>query len=95
MQRIANLNPWLRAIGALTAMAIVLLITSSSGPSHVVVRYAGCNHHGIDDGTQLRHLTADSIAPLITEPTAVWQAVGSEMGEILFPDTAEHRSEDG
>lgn len=75
--------------------AIVLLITSSSGPSHVVVRYAGCNHHGIDDGTQLRHLTADSIAPLITEPTAVWQAVGSEMGEILFPDTAEHRSEDG
>lgn len=75
--------------------AIVLLVTSSAGPSQVVVRYAGCNHHGIDDGAQVRHLTAEAMAPLLTEPTAVWQAVGSDMGDILLPGATDQRPEDG
>lgn len=65
---------------------IVLLITSTSGGSEVVLRYGGCDHHGFDDGSTIRTLTAPAVAPFIQAPNLVTEA-SYGMADILFPSS--------
>ncbi|WP_109474102.1 hypothetical protein [Ornithinimicrobium cavernae] len=65
--------------------AIVLRVTSAAGTSEVVARYSGCDHHGFDDGHEVRTLTREAMAPLIEGPNQPDQA-SSEVGDIVFPD---------
>ncbi|MEV4350206.1 hypothetical protein AB0J83_37595 [Actinoplanes sp. NPDC049596] len=52
--------------------AIVLRVRSTSpGPAEIVLRYAGCDHHGFDDGMAIRRLTATAMAPFTTGPNSV------------------------
>ena len=44
---------------------IVLRISRAHGDSQVYLRYAGCNHHGFDDGTTVHRLTVASAAPFL------------------------------
>lgn len=62
---------------------IVLKPTSDSGQSQVVVRYSGCDHHGFDDGHEIRTLTAEAIAPLVEGPNMP-ESLSGEVGDIIF-----------
>jgi hypothetical protein len=47
---------------------MVLRIGSAAGSSRVHVRFAGCDHHGFDDGVRVRSLTRQAVAPLLAGP---------------------------
>ena len=53
--------------------AIVLRIfpQTTRTPTELFVRYAGCTHHGFDDGTRLHQLTQTALDPFTTGPNAV------------------------
>ena len=52
----------------------------------MVVRYAGCDHHGFDDGGTVRTLTAKAMAPFLTGGNAAIGTYSSpELAEILNP----------
>jgi hypothetical protein len=40
----------------------------TGAPDNVVVRYDGCRHHGINDGTTVRGLTAPVLEPILVLP---------------------------
>lgn len=63
--------------------AIVLLVTTASGTSEVVARYAGCDHHGFDDGHVIRTLTAEALAPLVEGPNLPG-SLSSEVGDLVY-----------
>ncbi|WP_433087725.1 hypothetical protein ACQP1P_17485 [Dactylosporangium sp. CA-052675] len=66
--------------------AIVLLVRSAAGPTEILLRYAGCDHNGFDDGVSVRTLTAAAVAPLIAGPNAVFGFSGPrEKAQILRP----------
>jgi hypothetical protein len=66
--------------------AIVLLVRSAAGPTEVLLRYAGCDHNGFDDGVSGRTLTAAAVAPLVAGPNAVFTFSGPpEKAQILQP----------
>ena len=44
---------------------LLLLVRDGERTQEVFVRYHGCDGHGFDDGQTHRHLTADSLAPLL------------------------------
>ena len=54
---------------------IVLLVRSTAGASELVVRYAGCDHNGFDDGVSVRSLTPAATAPLLAGPNTVVDGV--------------------
>lgn len=69
--------------------SIVLLVRSAIGLTEIVVRYAGCDHNGFDDGVSVRTLTAKAVAPFITGPNTVVNFSGSpEKLSILQPHPA-------
>lgn len=68
--------------------AIVLQVTSAAGTTEIAVRYSGCDHHGFDDGHQVRTLTAEALAPFIAGPNLPDHA-SSEVADIVFPDTGQ------
>lgn len=47
---------------------IVLLVRSAAGQTEIMLRYAGCDHNGFDDGVTVRTLTPAAIAPFQTGP---------------------------
>lgn len=66
---------------------LVLRIQSQAGLSEVVVRYAGCDHNGFDDGVTVRALTAASMKPLIAGPNAVYSFSGPEQKQDILRPT--------
>ena len=42
---------------------IVLRVRSAAGLTEIVLRYAGCDHNGFDDGAAIRTLTPQNLAP--------------------------------
>lgn len=48
--------------------ALLLLVRDGTHTQEVVVRYSGCDGHGIDDGHTHRSLTAEALIPLLTGP---------------------------
>jgi hypothetical protein len=62
--------------------AIVLMITSSRGESDVVLRYSGCDHHGLDDGTTVRTLTRAAMTPFTAGPNAA-TSVSADLAAIV------------
>lgn len=62
--------------------AIVLRIQSDQGVSEVVLRYSGCDHHGFDDGSRVRTLTRQAVAPFVAGPNQVLEVEG-DMVNIL------------
>ena len=55
----------------------VLRVHGSEHDQDVIVRYAGCDHNGTDDGTTRRQLTADVVGPLLT---------GSDRAGVVLTD---------
>ncbi len=51
---------------------MVLRVSSSTGGSQIRVRYSACDHHGFDDGVNVRALTRDPMQALINGPNALW-----------------------
>lgn len=49
---------------------LLLRIHSGSGASEVVLRYDGCDHHGFDDGVNVRAATPAAVAPFTAGPNA-------------------------
>jgi len=47
---------------------LLLLVRDNVRGQEVVVRYSGCDHHGVDDGHTHRRLTADVLRPLLSGP---------------------------
>jgi hypothetical protein len=69
--------------------AIVLLVRSAAGPTEIVLRYAGCDHNGFDDGGSVRSLTARAVAPFITGSNTVLNASGGpDKWSMLQPPPA-------
>ena len=66
---------------------IVLFVRSAAGRSEIVLRYAGCDHNGFDDGRTVRRLTATSVAPFITRSNTMLYGFsgGPEKLAILIP----------
>jgi hypothetical protein len=54
---------------------IVLRVRSAAGASEMVVRYAGCDHDGFDDGVSVRSLTPAATALLLTGANTVVNGV--------------------
>lgn len=54
---------------------IVLLVRSAAGVTELVVRYAGCDHNGFDDGVSVRSLTPAATAPFLAGPNTVVDGV--------------------
>jgi hypothetical protein len=69
---------------------LVLGVRSSAGASEIVLRYAGCDHHGFDDGVAVRTLTTKAVAPFVAGPNTVNEFSGAAMLDILRP-SAEHK----
>lgn len=58
---------------------LVLVVRGDEGERDVVVRYSGCDGHGIDDGVTQRKLTADVLKPVLggpNQPTGLSGSVG-------------------
>ena len=49
-----------------------------AGPTEIVLRYAGCDHNGFDDGVAVRSLTAAAVAPFVAGPNRVLVVHGSD-----------------
>ena len=63
--------------GDLGERLYVLRVHGSRRDQDVIVRYAGCDHNGTDDGTTRRQLTADVVGPLLT---------GSDRAGVVLTD---------
>jgi hypothetical protein len=61
---------------------LVLAIHSAEGVERVVVTYTGCDHNGIDDGTTVRTLTRDAMAPLTQDALALSSFSGQLVGVL-------------
>jgi hypothetical protein len=68
------------------AGGIVLLVDSHSGTSEIVVRYGGCSHRGLDDGTTVRTLTRPAVGPFVSGPNQVGGFTGENLSGILRGD---------
>lgn len=64
--------------------AIVLRVDSDQGSHEIYLRYAGCDHHGFDDGVAVRRLGRAAVAPFVAGPNRV-QSWNANLGPILGP----------
>jgi hypothetical protein len=62
---------------------IVLQVSSRAGESRIVLRYGGCFHRGLDDGTTLRALTRAAVKPFMTGPNRVTVFNGETLASVL------------
>ena len=62
--------------------AVVLRVETAIGSHEVVVRYSGCDGHGIDDGTTTRTLTSDVLSAVLAGANMPTSLQG-DMGELL------------
>ena len=67
---------------------VVARVWSHAGESEFFVRYSGCDHHGFDDGTSVRTLTRDTLAPFIAGPNAVLESVSGQISDLVWPGTS-------
>lgn len=70
--------------------AIVVRLDHPDGtPEYLVVRYSGCNHNGIDDGTVVHPLTVENARPFFSGSNWISSFSGpkSKM-EIIHPESA-------
>jgi hypothetical protein len=65
---------------------VVLGITSDKGESEVYLRYSGCDHHGFDDGLNVRRLTAGAMVPFLCGPNTVVGSLSSGMARLIWRD---------
>lgn len=65
---------------------IVLTISSDGGESQIHLRYSGTDHHGFDDGVNVRRLTVEAVAPFLTGPNAVHGSLSSNVAAIVWAD---------
>lgn len=61
---------------------LILRIHSDTSTREVLVRYHGCDGHGIDDGTTQRRLTPELLRPLLTGPHQPSMLSG-DVGQLL------------
>lgn len=64
---------------------LVLSIAHEEGTLRVHVTYSGCDHNGIDDGTTMRRLTREAMAPLSSGPLVV-SSYSAVLRRILSPN---------
>ena len=57
-------------------------LDTGPGPREIFVRYAGCDHHGVDDGTTVRQLTPE-IAASVFDRTMLPDGVERRDGRHL------------
>jgi len=62
---------------------IVLQVSTGHGESKVVLRYGGCFHRGLDDGTAVRTLTRPAVLPFVAGPNRVTAFSGEALTDIL------------
>jgi len=64
---------------------IVLRVTAEAGESQIYLRFSGCDHHGYDDGADVRTLTRAVVTQLIKDSNTPlsW---GMEVGDVLGHD---------
>ena len=55
---------------------IVISIDSDTGRHEVYLRYSGCDHNGLDDGTTVRRLTAAAVRPFVAGENVVGSMSG-------------------
>jgi hypothetical protein len=66
---------------------IVARTRSSVGLTEIVVRYAGCDHRGIDDGVSVRSLTVAALTPLTRRSNDAFVSLGSSKNSVMVrPD---------
>jgi hypothetical protein len=64
--------------------AVVLRVESAAGPAQIYLRYSGCDHNGLDDGTTMRRLTKAAVLPFVQGANAVQSFGGAaEKGDML------------
>jgi hypothetical protein len=62
---------------------IVLQVTATQGASKILLRFGGCFHRGLYDGTTVRTLTRPAVAPFVTGPNEVKSFNGDALRPIL------------
>ncbi len=68
----------------LVAMEQFVLQVEANAPAEIGVRYGGCFHRGIDDGTTLRKLTRAAVQPFVGGANRITEWQG-DLGPILTP----------
>ncbi|GAA3626863.1 hypothetical protein GCM10022223_50170 [Kineosporia mesophila] len=69
----------------ITTMEHLVLQIDAERPGVVDLRYGGCFHRGLDDGTTVRTLTRAAVQPFVQGPNRVWGWSGDELSGILEP----------
>jgi hypothetical protein len=68
---------------------VVRLDRPDGAPEYLVVRYSGCNHNGIDDGTVVHPLTVDNARPFFSGSNWISSFSGpSSKMAIIHPESA-------
>lgn len=74
--------------------AIVVTLNTESGLRELFVRYSGCDHHGIDDGSLVRELTAEA-ASAVFDGALLPPSWSGVLDEVLGPLGAPRTPEPG
>lgn len=70
----------------LVAMSQIVLLVEGEKQGTIGLRWDGCRHRGLDDGTTVRKLTRQAVRPFVTGPNTVSAWTGGErMARILLP----------
>lgn len=59
-------------------------LDTEAGPREIFVRYASCDHHGVDDGTTVRQVTPE-IAASVFDATMLPNGWSGVMNDIFTP----------
>ncbi|MCE0536319.1 hypothetical protein LWF15_12445 [Kineosporia rhizophila] len=70
----------------LVAMEQIVLMVDAAESGMIGLRWDGCRHRGLDDGTTVRRLTRAAVLPFVSGPNRItsWTG-GSRMARILLP----------
>jgi hypothetical protein len=63
---------------------LLLVVRDGIRAQEVVVRYSGCDGHGVDDGLTRHRLTANVLRPLLSGPNAPGSLNGA-VAELAWP----------